>query len=201
MSLSGWRRNVRSAERLATFFAIALAFEGCGPPTADQALEKAFKDNPNAERVEIVKFEGSVAVDGQPPTKPGTKLFIILNDRQHPQDPKKRPKLVGGCDDEGNFFFSTNGAHDGVESGSYVVTFVQLHHPKGLFGHRASSLYEQPDELQNLYNDPDKNAAFPEFNVEIKKPGGADWHFNLAVAGKDPVTTPGPHAITRLDYR
>jgi hypothetical protein len=201
MSLPVWRRNIRSAEFLSIFIAIVLTFEGCGPPSAEQALNQAFKNNPSAQRVEIVKFEGMVQVDGQPPTVPGTKLFMILNDLQHPQDPKKRPKLIGGCDAEGNFFFSTNVARDGVETGSYVVTFVYLHHPRGLFGHRAGSLYEQPDELKNLYNDPDKNAAVPEFNVEIKQPGRTDWHFNLAVAGKDPITTPGPHAITRLDYR
>jgi hypothetical protein len=201
MSLPVWPWSVRSAERLATLIAIALASQGCGPVSGERALEQAFKENPKAKRVEILKFEGTVDVDGQPPTKPGTKLFIILNDPQNPQDPKKRPKLIGGCDDEGNFFFSTNGAHDGVEGGSYVVTFVQLHHPKALFGHRTGALYEQPDELKNLYNDPEKNAADPEFNVEIKSPGRTDWHFSLAVAGKDPNTTPGPHAITRLDYR
>jgi hypothetical protein len=201
MSVLVSRRNVRPAERLATLIALAFVFGGCGPPSADEALNRAFKDNPEAKRVDIVKFEGTVHVDGQPPTKPGTKMFLILNDPDHPQDPKKRPKLVGGCDDAGNFFFSTNGARDGVEAGSYVVTFVQLHHPKGLFGHRTSALYEQPDELQNLYNDPDKNVAIPEFNVEIKPPGRSDWHFDLAVAGKDAAATPGPHAITRLDYR
>jgi hypothetical protein len=201
MSLPLWSRNIRPAERLATLLAIALAFTGCGPKSAEQALEQAFKENPKATRVEILKFEGTVAVDGQPPNKPGTKLFIILNDPKQPQDPTKRPKLVGGCDDEGNFFFSTHAARDGVEAGAYVVTFVQLHHPKALFGHRKSALFQQPDELKNLYNDPDKNAAIPEFNVEIKQPGRADWRFDLAVAGKEPVTTPGPHAITKLDYR
>jgi hypothetical protein len=201
MSLPVRRFNVGSIVRLAILIALALACEGCGPVSADRALEQAFKNNPNAKRVEIVKFEGSVQVDGSSPSRPGTKLFLILNDPQNPQDPAKRPKLVGGCDDEGNFFFSTNGAHDGVEAGSYVVTFVQLHHPKGLFGHRTSSLYQQPDELKNLYNDPDKNAAVPEFNVEIKSPGRTDWHFDLMVAGKDSVATPGPHAITKLDYR
>jgi len=201
MSLTVRCRNVRLAERLATLVVIVLAVQGCGPPTADQALDKAFKDNPNAKRVEIVKFEGTVTVDGQPPNKPGTRFFMILNDPKNPQDPNKRPKLIGGCDDDGKFAFSTNGARDGVESGTYVVTFVQLHHPKALFGHRASSIFEQPDELKNLYSDPEKNAAIPEFNVEIKPPGKTDWHFDLTVAGKEPVTTPGPHAITKLDYR
>jgi hypothetical protein len=194
------RRRVRSAKRLPTLIAVAL-FAGCGPKSAEQALEQAFKDNPIATRVEIVKFEGRVTVDGLPPTKPDTKLFIILNDLKHPQDPKQRPKLVGGCDDDGNFFFSTNGARDGVEAGSYVVTFVQLHHPKALFGHRGSALYEQPDELKNLYNDPDKNANVGEFNVEIKPPGRTDWYFDLAIAGKDANPTAGPHALTKLDYR
>jgi hypothetical protein len=193
--------KIWSLERLAALIVIALCFEGCGPPSAERALTRAFQENPAAERVEIVKFEGTVQVDGQAPNKPNTKLFIILNDPQHPQDPKKLPKLIGGCDEEGNFFFSTNGAHDGVEAGNYVVTFVQLHHPKGLFGHRASSLYDAPDELKNLYSDPEKNAPNPEFNVEIKKPGRTDWHFSLAVAGRDPVIAPGPHAITKLDYR
>jgi hypothetical protein len=201
MRLPVWPPNVRLANRLTTVVAIALVVEGCGRPSADQALEQAFRDNPTAQRVEIVKFEGTVAVDGQPPVKPGTQLFIILNDPKTPQDPTKRPKLVGGCDDEGKFFFSTYGARDGVEAGTYVVTFVQLHHPQSLFNRRAGSVFEQPDELQNLYNDPDKNAAVPEFRVEIQPPGRNDWRFDLAVAGKDSNPTPGPHAITRLDYR
>jgi hypothetical protein len=201
MSLPVWRRSVRWLERVAIFFVIALAFEGCGPKTAEQALEQAFNDNPKATRVEVVKFEGRVTVDGEVPNKPGTKLFIILNDPKHPQDPEKRPKLIGGVDADGNFFFSTNAAHDGVESGSYVVTFVQLHHPQALFGQRGGELYKPPDELKNLYNDPEKNAADPQFNVEIKSPGRTDWYFNLAVAGKDANPAPGPHAITKLDYR
>ncbi|HET6324275.1 MAG TPA: hypothetical protein VFG04_06210 [Planctomycetaceae bacterium] len=201
MYLPVWCRNIRLAERLACLFAIAFVSQGCGPPTAEQALEQAFKANPSAQRVEVVKFEGTVAVDGLPPNKPGTKFFIILNDPKNPQDPKTQPKLIGGCDNEGNFFFSTNGARDGVQTGSYVVTFVQLHHPQGLFNRHGSSVFNQPDELKNLYSDPEKNAANPEFNVEIKSPGRTDWHFDLAVAGKDAKITPGPHAITKLDYR
>jgi hypothetical protein len=181
-------------------FAVALTVLGCGPPSAEQALEKAFSENPKAQRVEIVKFEGTVLVDGQLPNQPNTRLFVILNDPQHPQDPSKRPKLVGGVDDHGNFAFSTYGVHDGVEAGSYIVTFVQLHHPKGIFGHRTSSFFQPPDELKNLYGDPDKNAKDPEFKVDLTPPGRDDWHFNLSVAGKEPAT-PGPHAITQIDYR
>ncbi len=201
MCLHVWRRHVRWADRLIFPFAIALAVSGCGRPSADQALEQAFKANPTAQRVEVVKFEGTVAVDGLPPNKPGTKFFIILNDPKDPQNPAKLPKLIGGCDDAGNFSFSTNGAHDGVQSCSYVVTFVQLHQPKALLNRHASAVFNQPDELKNLYSDPDKNAANPAFNVEIKSPGRSDWRFDLTVAGKDAVLAPGPHAIAKLDYR
>jgi hypothetical protein len=201
MSSPVWHRNVCSAILLATSIAFALALEGCESKSAEQALNQAFLDNPKATRVEVVKFEGTVTVDGEVPTKPGTQLFIILNDPKNPQDPAKQPKLIGGCDDDGTFFFSTNGARDGVEAGTYVVTFVQLDHPKALFGQRRGSLFQPPDELKNLYNDPDKNAALPELNVEIKSPGRTDWHFNLEIAGKEPNPTPGPHAITKLDFR
>jgi len=69
---------------------------------------------------------------------------------------------------------------------------------KGAF---RSVRFEPPDELQNLYNDPENNAKVPEFNVEIKSPGRSDWQFDLAVAGKEPVTNPGSKAITKLDFR
>ncbi len=202
MRLPACDRHVGPAEHSWTIcFAIALIAAGCGRPSAEKSLQQAFRDNPKAQRVELVKFEGTVTVDGQPPGKPDTQLFVILNDPQHPEDPAKIPKLIGGCDDAGHFAFGTYTAHDGVEAGSYVVTFVQLHHPKGIFGHRTQSLFKQPDELKNLYNDPDKNAKDPQFKVELTPPGKTDWNFNLDVAGKDPVTTPGPHAMTKLDYR
>jgi hypothetical protein len=199
MSLSVY--SVRSVGRVAVLITFALGLVGCGRKSAEQALEQAFKDNPKSSRVDVVKFEGTVMVDGEAPNKPGTELFVLLNDPKNPQDPARRPKLVGGVDNDGSFAFSTYGARDGVEAGTYVVTFVQLHHPQALFGNRGGEIYEQPDELKNLYNDPEKNSKIPEFNVEIKPPGRTDWHFDLTVAGKDPNPTPAPHAITKIDYR
>jgi hypothetical protein len=127
--------------------------------------------------------------------------LVILNDPQHPLEAGKNPALHGGCDAEGHFAFSTYTAHDGVKTGSYIVTFVQLHELSGRLGRKRNSGFGPPDELKNLYNDPDKNAAIPEFKVEIKKPGITDAHFNLVVEGKEPVATPGPHAVTLLDNR
>jgi hypothetical protein len=201
MRLPDGRRHTAPAKHSwRIVFALELILVGCGPPSAEKALEKAFRDNPKSQRVELVKFEGTVMVDGQPPNQPNTRLFIILNDPQHPQDPSQRPKLLGGVDEQGNFSFSTYGVHDGVEPGTYILTFVQLHHPKGFIGHRTSSFYQSPDELKNLYSDPEKNAKDPEFKVELTRPGRNDWHFNLTAAGKE-AASPGPHSITKLDFR
>jgi hypothetical protein len=50
----------------------------------------------------------------------------------------------------------------------------------------------------NLYNDPDKNAENSQFKIDIEQPGKTDWNFALDVQGKQPIGTPGPHAVTEL---
>ena len=65
---------------------------------------------------------------------------------------------------------------------------------------RTWCLFAQPkteggDGLKNLYNDPDKNAKEERFQINLTSPGKTDWTFDLAVAGKDPITTPGEHAV------
>jgi hypothetical protein len=179
---------------------VAFVAGGCGPKTAKQGLDQAFKDNPKSLPVQVTHYEGTVTVDGKPPATPNTVLLVILNDMKHLQDPAKKPKLMTGCDESGHFSFSTYEAHDGVQSGSYVVTFVELHSRPSL-GRERNAVFPGPDELKNLYNDPEKNAEISEFKVDIQPPGTKDAHFNLVVEGKEPVTTPGPHAITGLDTR
>lgn len=175
---------------------------GCsGQKSASQGLQQAYLDNPKIEKAAIAPFEGTVTVDGGAPGKEGTVLMVILNDPKHPQDPHKRPKLIAGCSADGHFDFTTFDAHDGVQCGSYVVTFVQLKSLAAPFGRNKKAGYGPPDELKNLYNDPDKNAEVKEFNVEVKPPGIKNAHFDLIVAGKDPVEQPGPHAITSIDTR
>ena len=44
-----------------------------------------------------------------------------------------------------------------------------------------------PDQLMNLYSDPDTNGQIPEFKIDHKPPGKKDYAFNLAVAGKEPA--------------
>jgi hypothetical protein len=93
----------------------------------------------------------------------------------------------------GKFEFTTYIKGDGVAPGSYIVCFVELQKPSlnadGWLG---------PDRLKNLYNDPEKNKDNSEFVVEVPSPGKTDWNFNLQIAGKDPVSNPGPNAITEL---
>jgi hypothetical protein len=60
---------------------------------------------------------------------------------------------------------------------------------------------QPPDELKNLYNDPDKNAKEEKFKLDLKLPGQEGYQVDLAVAGKEPVETPGPNAVTRLMAR
>jgi hypothetical protein len=186
-------------ERCEALAGLALLLAGCGPPTAEQGLKQAFKDNPKVQAVEIAPFEGTVTVDGKPVVMPRTQLLVVLNDPKHPLEAGQKPKLITGCDANGHFAFTTYTAHDGVQVGSYVVTFVHLHNLGSPIGRKRNSGFGPPDELKNLYNDPDKNAEIPEFKVEIKKPGITDAHFNLVLEGKEPVATPGPHALTLLD--
>ena len=202
-----YRRQARLlAGRGVALAGVAFLLAGCGPPTADQALDKAYKDNPGVTRMPVARFEGTVTVDGAPPAS-GTKLIVILTDPKQPQDQKKRPRPMARCDEQGHFMFSTTGQGDGVDEGSYILAFLQV---KDSLGHFALPIARRvanapgaanrsgPDQLKNLYNDPDKNAEVPEFKVDIKKPGITDAHFNLVVEGKEPVATPGPHAITEL---
>ncbi len=96
------------------------------------------------------------------------------------------------CDKEGYFAFSSYESGDGVPPGTYVVLFGQFNMGGGL-GH-----FDPPDLMHNLYNDPEKNAATPEFTVTVTAPGKSDYAFNLALAGKEPIDQPGPTAVTKL---
>jgi hypothetical protein len=182
---------------------------GCTGQSSQQAIDKQIADNPQFKKANVVKFSGRVAVDAQPPAK-GFKLFVILNDPQHLDEAAHAtmPKLYATCDDNGGFAFSTNGKEDGVPAGKYVVTFVELklpnpsegthfHGPKLRGGARLPH-YEPPDELKNLYNDPDKNAKNDLFNLNLEPPGKDDYQFDLAVLSKDPVATPGANAVTSI---
>jgi hypothetical protein len=162
--------------------------------TVDRALDDAFKKNPRLQRQAVARFAGQVTIDGEPPgdLPQGSALFVAVH-RKHPGQVGARP-LHTRCDSTGHFAFSTYLREDGVAVGSYVVTIVKLHRT----GSRKSAVFGPPDELKNLYSDPDKNAQTPEFTVDVKVPGRTDYRFDLAVAGQEPVESPGPHAVSSI---
>ncbi len=187
--------NLKNLSRYFTFALLAggLAFasQGCSGATqsAQQALDQQYKDNPQLKRPDLAKFAGTVTVDGQPPEK-GTAIVVILSDPKRLPPPNK-PIQYAIADPDGHFAFSTSLKGDGTLPGSYVVTFAQLH-PHGRRG------FFPPDELKNLYNDPEKNAAKTEFQLELKPPGKTDFTMDLKVAGEDAVAKPGANATTQI---
>jgi hypothetical protein len=197
--------------RLASCLLALAVLEGCSrTQTAEEARDTQLAKYSQLQLPSAVaKFGGRVTVDGIAP-KRNCRLFVILNDTKHPEDGADGdgPRIFSTCDAKGNFAFSTYGPQDGVVPGKYVVTFVELHRPiNGPSRVRflptvhvgpSPDRYCQPDELKNLYNDPDKNAKNVEFNLDLEPPGNAHYHFDLAVAGKKPIEKPGPNAVTGL---
>jgi hypothetical protein len=190
-------RSAPSLKYLLAFLVLAAALQGCSQQkSGKEAVDQYFKSNPDAKRANLAKFAGNVTIDGQPPEKGGDyKLFLLLNDPEHPQ---KLPPRYTEVNEDGSFEFMTYLAADGVPVGKYVVEFVQLHLPRqrGRQGSGVARNYVGPDKLNNLYNDPERNKNIPEFVVDVAEPGRTDYQFNLSVAGKDPITTPGKYAAT-----
>jgi hypothetical protein len=168
----------------------ALTIAGCGRESADKALDRALLES-NKTRDATAKFAGKVTIDGQKPTlQRGQSLVVILYDPQKPPPNRQILPRSARCRPDGSFAFNTYGTDDGAPVGNYIVLFAVLKAAQGGF--------RGPDRLMNLYNDPDKNDKIPEYHLDLKAPGKTDWSFDLAVAGKDPVTTPGPHAATGI---
>jgi hypothetical protein len=202
----------RSALLFVVIQLIVAGTGGCNnSKNSSQALDNQFKNNPEYKKTAVAQFAGKVTVDGQPPAK-DCKLFVILNDVQHldANAHLAMPKLFAACDAEGNFAFATYDRADGVATGKYVVTFVELHSPdvagsnvrsgaafrtKRLGG--GSKKYKPPDELQNRFNDPDVNVKDDRFNLNLESPGKADYAFDLSIAGKDAAPV-GPNAVTTI---
>jgi len=185
-------KATRPSVRTVGTVVLCLIAAGCGSgsQSAEQALQKQL-DAANVSRTPVSKFAGTVTVDGQPPSLgPSEKLVVILYDLKHPPTPDKRA-LTTTCDQKGHFEFSTFTRGDGVPPGSYAVLFAQLHSQPG-----AGML--PPDGLKNLYNDPDKNAEKPEFKIDVSPPGRSDYDFKLDLTGKEAVTNPGSHAVTKI---
>jgi hypothetical protein len=160
---------------------------GCGgSPNAEQALDSHLKQE-KVIRQKVYPLAGHVTIDGHAPGSDTNVVIVVLNETRSPQEPiEKRPRTI--CTPAGEFSFSTYLGNDGFAAGDYVVTFAMLADTKrGLLG---------PDQLKNLYNDPEKNKSIPEFHIEHNAPGRKDYAFDLKLAGKAPVELPGRFALT-----
>jgi hypothetical protein len=169
----------------------ALTIAGCsGRENADQSLDRALQEA-NRTRDATAKFAGRVTIDGQKPAlKRGQVLVVMLYDPQKPPADRQIVPRAARCRPDGSFTFNTYGTDDGAPVGNYIMLFAVLKAAKGGF--------RGPDGLMNLYNDPDKNDKIPDYHLDLKAPGKTDWAFDLSVAGKDPVTTPGLHSVTGI---
>ncbi len=158
-----------------------LSAGGCGggAQSASEALKTSLEVNKQP-ALTVVKVSGTVTIDGSPPViDRHSSLYVMAYDPKNP--PKGRFPTSATCDKSGHFEFNTYGGGDGLPPGSYVALFSQ---PK--FGGE--------ELLKNLYNDPDKNAKEERFQLYVTAPGKTDWNFDLAVEGKEPLSTPGPNA-------
>jgi hypothetical protein len=191
--------------RLVVGLFLTATVTGCGGRDAQVAIDRQIKDHPQYKKENVVKLSGRVTVDGQPPAAK-YKLFVILNDPAYLDENSHRraPRLCATCDDQGKFAFGTYDNSDGVPAGKYVATFVALHAPApGKPGLRrlagtSERHFSPPDELKNLYNDPNTNRGVEQFVLNLEPSGKHDYEFDLSVAGKEPVMPPGPNAVTTI---
>jgi hypothetical protein len=180
----------RVAARIIGAIAAGAVFAaGCGKSAENASLEALLKQSGD-NRASLYPLAGRVTIDGEPAhyVKP-QRLVMMLYDPTRPDVPPfKRP-----CKDvsaEGTFVFGTYAKGDGLPAGKFIVTFAVLEVTnRGLLG---------PDQLNNLYNDPEKNDKIPEFHIDHQGPGKEDYVFDLKVAGKEGVRNPGPRALTEV---
>jgi hypothetical protein len=184
-------RDMRLLGLKAGLIVVGLTIAGCSRrESADQALDRALQESKKTRDV-TAKFAGKVTIDGQKPDiEKGQSLVVILYDPQKPPPNRQTIPRSARCRPDGSFAFNTYGTDDGAPVGNYIVLFAVLKPSKTGF--------RGPDGLKNLYNDPEKNDKIPDYHLDLKPPGKTDWTFDLAVAGKEPVTTPGPHAVTGI---
>lgn len=133
----------------------------------------------------LYPIAGMVTIDGLPPTfdDPKKHLIVTLYDPQKPDE--KHLHCLARPD--GTFKFT----EDGIGPGHYVLAFAVLRR-------KGPGNFVGPDALNNLYNDPDANQKDATFVIEHQAPGKKSYEFNLDVAGRPPIESPGPHAVTKV---
>ncbi len=141
--------------------------------------------------VAVAKFAGKVTIDGEPPAVPPRYVLVVILFDAKGKEAGHETIYRTICDKEGHFEFTRYSKGDGVPPGSYTVLFVEQMHRLGdrfTGGRWTQEPLQRPGQVAVSCR---TLAAW----------GGLGREFNLEVAGKDPVVTPGPHAVTRLRKR
>jgi hypothetical protein len=190
-AMSMARRQDSVFRAFAVLAALAVAgAAGCGRQSSEQAVDEALR-MAGQSRKTVFPLAGKVTIDGHAPGKTdplAPRITVMLFDQAKLDAPLDTVPRTN-CKANGEFAFSSYGQGDGVPAGKYVVTIVELKFDKRK-GHT------EPDELKNLYNDPEKNAQIPEFKIDHQSPGKTNYDFDLQIAGHEQAT-PGPHSVVR----
>ena len=107
----------------------------------------------------LYPIAGTVTIDGVPPTfdEQRKHLVLMLYDPKKPDLPVgKRPHCLAR--EDGTFRFT----EDGIEPGHYVLLFAVLRR-------KGQGNFIGPDQLNNLYNDPDVNAKNPRSSLSTTR--------------------------------
>lgn len=175
--------------------AIASICLGCGASSPADRI-KIQEELSGKKAPKAYPLGGRVTIDGQPPsaflsTLPGKPVLeVMLYDLDNPKAPPRNwPSMPADAD--GHFEYSFEGIGDGRPAGNYVFVFAVLNDrkKKGKVG---------PDQLKNLYNDPEKNEKDPRFKIHHEAPGKSDYSIDLAIAGQSEGTT-GPKSVVQLN--
>jgi hypothetical protein len=165
---------------------VLAAAAGCSSQQSPEQRIKIALETAGMTATPLYPIAGTVTIDGLPPAFEDDRKKHLIVTLYNPQKPDTK-HLHALVREDGTFRFT----EDGIPPGHYVLAFAVLRRkgPQNFVG---------PDALGNLYNDPDVNAkSFPQFVLDHDKPGKKDYEFNLEFAGKEPISSAGPHAVTQ----
>lgn len=184
-------KGIRNLGLGATAVLAAMVCAGCGPKTGEARMDQVLSAT-GQQKDRVLPLAGHVTIDGgAPPNLAGktrNRFLVLLYDTKKPEMiPEKWPHVE--VDPNGDFKFSHYTSGDGVPPGNYVFVFAMLtdRKKKGLVG---------PDQLKNLYNDPEKNEKKPGFAIDHNA-AKTDYSFDLATAGVE-AASPGPKSVVLL---
>ncbi len=143
-------------------FAVILA-AGCGSDKGDMSPER-LKAMAGGKLVETVPVSGTITVDGEPTA--GVNLIL------HKSEGFAAVK-ESRTDADGKYVWSTHLSGDGIEPGSYVVTFEYIPKPK------------KNDKGVDLFKGKYKNPSKSEFKLTVESGmPQKDVNYELTMPGK-----------------